>query len=109
MPAHPDRAAHHPEPPGAAGIGPEMWAKPVSSCWRIWRSDEINSNRAKEKMIQDHAIKLLIHDLSNLRYMIERYSREDRLRAQANALVEHRLDTFSTAQPEEKQARTPSA
>lgn len=63
----------------------------------------------KEKMIRDHAIKLLIHDLSDLSYMIERYTRDDRLLAQVDALVEHRLDTFSAAQPEEKQEVTPSA
>lgn len=61
----------------------------------------------KEKMIHDHAIKLLIHDLSDLSYMIERYTRDDRLLAQADALVEHRLDTFSAAQSAEKQAGAP--
>jgi hypothetical protein len=56
----------------------------------------------KEKIIRDHAIKLLIHDLSDLSYMIERYTRDEHLLAQVDALVEHRLDTFSAAQPEER-------
>lgn len=56
----------------------------------------------KEKIIRDHAIKLLIHDLSDLSYMIERYTRDEDLLAQVDALVEHRLDTFAAAQPEER-------
>lgn len=56
----------------------------------------------KEKIIRDHAIKLLIHDLSDLSYMIERYTQDEDLLSQVDALVEHRLDTFSAAQPEER-------
>jgi hypothetical protein len=40
---------------------------------------------------RDQAVKMLIHDMGDLSYMIEKHTRNDRLLARADALVERRL------------------
>jgi rubrerythrin len=55
----------------------------------------------KEKALRDQAVKLLIHDLSDLSYMVEKFTKNDALLTRADELVERRVDTF-TAVPSEK-------
>jgi hypothetical protein len=55
----------------------------------------------KEKVLRDQAVKLLIHDLSDLSYMVEKFTKNDALLARADELVERRVDTLTTA-PSEK-------
>ncbi|MCE2484047.1 MAG: hypothetical protein J4F42_00935 [Desulfurellaceae bacterium] len=57
----------------------------------------------KEKMIRDQAVKLLIHDLSDLSYMVEKFTTNDDLLARADELVDHRFDRLSVAPPEKGQ------
>jgi len=40
---------------------------------------------------RDQAVKMLIHDLSDMSYMIERHTKDERLLARADALVERRI------------------
>lgn len=40
---------------------------------------------------RDQAVKMLIHDLSDMSYMIEKHTKDDRLLARADALVERRI------------------
>ena len=52
----------------------------------------------RERMVRDQAVKLLIHDLSDLSYMVEKFTNDEALLARADALVEHRFDALSVAQ-----------
>lgn len=55
----------------------------------------------REQMVRDQAVKLLIHDLSDLSYMVEKFTNDESLLARADALVDHRLDALSAkSQPE---------
>ncbi len=49
----------------------------------------------REQMVREQAVKLLIHDLSDLSYMVEKFTKDESLLARADALVDHRLDAFS--------------
>jgi len=49
----------------------------------------------KEKMLRDQAVKLLIHDLSDLSYMVEKFTHNEALLARADELVEHRIGTLT--------------
>lgn len=51
----------------------------------------------KEQMLRDQAIKLLIHDLSDLSYMVEKFTTNEALLARADELVDRRMDTFSVS------------
>jgi rubrerythrin len=57
----------------------------------------------KEKAFRDQAVKLLIHDLSDLSYMVEKFTKNEALLARADELVERRVDTLTVA-PSEKRA-----
>ena len=48
----------------------------------------------KEKMLHDQAVKLLLHDLSDLSYMVEKFTKDEKLLARADELVEDRLGHF---------------
>lgn len=58
----------------------------------------------KEDKIHDQAVKLLIHDLSALSYMVEKFTTNDELLARADELVDHRFDRPLVAPPEKDQA-----
>ncbi|HEY8517188.1 MAG TPA: hypothetical protein VIS07_16895 [Candidatus Binatia bacterium] len=45
---------------------------------------------------RDQAVKMLIHDLSDMSYMIERHTKDERLLARADALVERRIGRTGT-------------
>ncbi|HXG21818.1 MAG TPA: ferritin family protein [Methylomirabilota bacterium] len=55
----------------------------------------------KEKALRDQAIKLLIHDLSDMTYMVEKFTQNEALLARADELVDRRIDTLRVA-PQEK-------
>jgi rubrerythrin len=54
----------------------------------------------KEKALRDQAIKLLIHDLGDLSYMVEKFTQNEALLARADELVERRVDTLTVPYPE---------
>ncbi len=58
----------------------------------------------REQMVREQAIKLLIHDLSDLSYMVEKFTKDEALLARADALVDHRLDALSAEAPTERAA-----
>jgi hypothetical protein len=58
----------------------------------------------KEKTLRDQAVKLLIHDLGDLSYMVEKFTNNEALLARADELVERRVDTLTVASPERRQA-----
>lgn len=58
----------------------------------------------REQMVREQAIKLLIHDLSDLSYMVEKFTKDEALLARADALVDHRLDALSAEAPRERAA-----
>jgi rubrerythrin len=58
----------------------------------------------KEKALRDQAVKLLIHDLSDLSYMVEKFTQNEALLARADELVERRVDALTVAQPEKRHA-----
>ncbi|MBI3304637.1 MAG: hypothetical protein HYZ72_21450 [Deltaproteobacteria bacterium] len=58
----------------------------------------------REKALRDQAVKLLIHDLSDLSYMVEKFTQNEALLARADELVERRVDTLTVAQPEKRHA-----
>lgn len=53
----------------------------------------------KEKMLRDQAVKLLIHDLSDLSYMVEKFTHNETLLARADELVERRVGTLTVPSP----------
>jgi len=56
----------------------------------------------REKAVRDQAIKLLIHDLSDLSYMVEKFTQNEALLARADELVDRRINTLRVS-PAEKQ------
>ena len=52
----------------------------------------------REQMVREQAVKLLIHDLSDLSYMVEKFTNDEALLARADALVEHRVDALAADQ-----------
>ena len=52
----------------------------------------------REQMVRDQAVKLLIHDLSDLSYMVEKFTHNEALLARADALVDHRVDALAPDQ-----------
>jgi rubrerythrin len=56
----------------------------------------------KEKMLRDQAVKLLIHDLSDLSYMVEKFTKNEVLLARADELVEHRIGSLTGLQSEKQ-------
>ena len=54
----------------------------------------------KEQMLRDQAVKLLIHDLSDLTYMVEKFTQNEALLTRADELVDRRIDTFTVPQAE---------
>jgi len=57
----------------------------------------------KEKMLREQAIKLLIHDLSDLSYMVEKFTQNEALLARADELVERRVDALTIFRQEKGQ------
>ena len=49
----------------------------------------------REQMVRDQAVKFLIHDLSDLSYMVEKFTNDEALLARADALVDHRVDALA--------------
>jgi rubrerythrin len=58
----------------------------------------------REKAIRDQAIKLLIHDLSDLSYMVEKFTQNETLLARADELVDRRINTLRGSPPEKQPA-----
>ena len=52
----------------------------------------------REQMVREQAVKLLIHDLSDLSYMVEKFTNDEALLARADALVDHRVDALAIDQ-----------
>jgi hypothetical protein len=52
----------------------------------------------REQMVRDQAVKFLIHDLSDLSYMVEKFTHDEALLARADALVDHRVDALAADQ-----------
>ena len=52
----------------------------------------------REQMVREQAVKLLIHDLSDLSYMVEKFTNDEALLARADALVDHRVDALAADQ-----------
>ena len=52
----------------------------------------------REQMVREQAVKLLIHDLSDLSYMVEKFTHDEALLARADALVDHRVDALAIDQ-----------
>ena len=53
----------------------------------------------KEQMLRDQAVKLLIHDLSDLSYMVEKFTTNEVLLTRADELVDRRVHTYSVSRP----------
>jgi rubrerythrin len=49
----------------------------------------------KEPMLHDQAVKLMLHDLSDLSYMVEKFTKNEALLTRADELVDRRVDTFT--------------
>jgi hypothetical protein len=45
----------------------------------------------KDRRWRDQAVQMLIHDLGDLSFMIEKYTTDEQLLARADELVEHRV------------------
>ena len=66
---------------------------------------------------RDQAVKMLIHDMGDLSYFIEKYTRDEKLLARADALVERRMGrahpsgevAVATARPRRARSATPRA
>lgn len=61
---------------------------------------------------RERAIKLLLHDLGDLSYMVERYTKNETLLARADALIERHLGGLErrrAATPAERRAARPSS
>jgi len=56
----------------------------------------------REKAVRDQAIKLLIHDLSDLTYMVEKFTQDEALLARADELVDRRVDMLTVSQIEKR-------
>jgi hypothetical protein len=51
-------------------------------------------------------VQMLIHDLGDLSYLVERYTKDEALLARADALVEHRMDEMKRHRLPAASART---
>jgi rubrerythrin len=60
----------------------------------------------KEKTLRDQAVKLLIHDLSDLSYMVEKFTKNEALLTRADELVERRVDTLTVVPKEKRSAHS---
>ncbi len=60
----------------------------------------------REQMLRDQAVQLLIHDLSDLSYMVEKFTHNETLLARADELVDRRVDTLTLRA--EKRETSPS-
>lgn len=49
----------------------------------------------KERVLRDQAVQLLIHDLSDLSYMVEKFTHNEALLARADEVVERRVDALA--------------
>ena len=58
----------------------------------------------QEKMLREQAVQLLIHDLSDLSYMVEKFTHNEALLSRADDLVDRRVSAFSP--PPEKGSAT---
>jgi len=56
----------------------------------------------REKAVRDQAIKLLIHDLSDLTYMVEKFTQDEALLARADELVDRRVDMLTVSHLEKR-------
>ena len=56
----------------------------------------------REKAVRDQAIKLLIHDLSDLTYMVEKFTQDESLLARADELVDRRVDMLTVSHLEKR-------
>ncbi len=54
----------------------------------------------KEPMLHDQAVKLMLHDLSDLSYMVEKFTKNETLLNRADELVDRRVDTFTVPRAE---------
>lgn len=54
----------------------------------------------KEPMLHDQAVKLMLHDLSDLSYMVEKFTKNEALLNRADELVDRRVDTFTVPRVE---------
>lgn len=54
----------------------------------------------KVQALRDQAVKFLIHDLSDLSYMVEKFTQDEALLARADELVERRVGTLQVPPPE---------
>jgi rubrerythrin len=54
----------------------------------------------KEPMLHDQAVKLMLHDLSDLSYMVEKFTKNETLLTRADELVDRRVDTFTVPRVE---------
>ena len=61
----------------------------------------------KEPMLHDQAVKLMLHDLSDLSYMVEKFTKNETLLNRADELVDRRIGTFTVPRVE-KSHSTPS-
>jgi len=61
----------------------------------------------KEPMLHDQAVKLMLHDLSDLSYMVEKFTKNEALLNRADELVDRRIGTFTVPRVE-KSHSTPS-
>jgi rubrerythrin len=61
----------------------------------------------KEKMIRDQAVKLMIHDLSDLSYMVEKFTQNETLLTRADELVERRVEMLTVLRPEKERSPLP--
>ena len=61
----------------------------------------------KEPMLHDQAVKLMLHDLSDLSYMVEKFTKNEALLNRAYELVDRRIGTFTVPRVE-KSHSTPS-
>jgi hypothetical protein len=55
---------------------------------------------------RERAIQLLIQDLGDLSYLVERYTKNDTLLARADALIERRLGALRRRQQPARRVRT---
>lgn len=61
----------------------------------------------KEPMLHDQAVKLMLHDLSDLSYMVEKFTNNEALLNRADELVDRRVDTFAV--PRIEKSHSPSS
>lgn len=60
----------------------------------------------KSPEVRERAIQMLIHDLGDLSYLVERYTKDEALLARADALVERRRGQHRRSRPAERRRAT---